>query len=109
MILCNGSILGGVGAGLAIQGFARLGLLDSKAPGRLLAYLGSRSYSIYLVHVLVGSNLARLLLRLNWVTETFLVLVGFFRRGPGRQHHCRRDPLSIDRMAHAPPRAENLL
>ncbi len=78
LVLCNGQLLGGVGAGLAIQGFARLGLLDSKAFGRVLAYLGSRSYSIFLVHVLIGSNLARLLLRLNWVTETYLVLVGFF-------------------------------
>ena len=78
LVLCKGHIMGGVGAGLAIHGLARLGLLDSKAQGRVLAYLGSRSYSIYLVHVLIGSNLARLLLRSNWVTETYLVLAVFF-------------------------------
>ena len=78
VLFCHGNILGGVGCGLAIQTFARLGLLDSKKLGRVLPYIGSRSYSIYLVHVLVGSNLARLLLRANWIPETFLVLVGFF-------------------------------
>jgi hypothetical protein len=52
--------------------------LDSKTLGRFLPYLGSRSYSIYLVHVLVGSNLIRLLLRLNWAPNTLLVLLGYF-------------------------------
>ena len=78
IVLCNGSILGGVGCALAIGAFARLGLLDSTVPGRILPYLGSRSYSLFAVHVLVGSNLARVLLRLNWVPETFLVLLLFF-------------------------------
>ncbi|HEX4143233.1 MAG TPA: sulfatase-like hydrolase/transferase [Pirellulales bacterium] len=78
VVLCQGSILGGVGGGLAILAIGRLGLLDFKMPGRFLPYIGSRSYSLYLVHALVGSNLARLLLHTNWVPETFLVLTAFF-------------------------------
>jgi len=78
VVLCKSSILGGVGGGLAILGVARLGLLDSRTRGRFLPYVGSRSYSIYLVHALVGSNLIRLLLRLNWAPNTLLVLLGYF-------------------------------
>jgi peptidoglycan/LPS O-acetylase OafA/YrhL len=78
LLFCDGRLLGGVGAGLVIQCFALLGLLDSTPRLRLLSYLGSRSYSLCLVHVLVGVNLARLLMRLDYMTETFLVLEAFF-------------------------------
>ncbi len=81
MVFCNGSILGGVGTGLVIIGFARLGRLESLQRGRFLLYVGSRSYSLFLVHVFVGSNLIRLLLRQQTIAETFLVLVGFFVAG----------------------------
>ena len=78
LVHCDASILGGVGSGLVILGCGRLGLLEAKTRGRILPYLGSRSYSLYLVHVLVGSNLIRVLLRLNWVSTTPLVLIGYF-------------------------------
>jgi peptidoglycan/LPS O-acetylase OafA/YrhL len=78
LLFCNGSILGGVGTGLAIEILARLGLLDGKQRGYFLRYVGSRSYSLYLVHVFVGSNVIRLLLRQQEISETFIVLVGFF-------------------------------
>ena len=109
LLLCKGSILGGVGCGLAILAIARLGLLDSKTRGRFLPYIGSRSYSIYLTHVLVGSNLARLLLRANWVPETFLVLTGFFVLSLAASHSRGGDPLSVGRVAHALPRPQNRL
>ena len=78
ILLAGGSILGGVGAALAIHAGAVLAQLDAKTPGRVLQYLGSRSYSIFLVHMLVGSNVARLLLRGDYVTKKFFVLDVFF-------------------------------
>ncbi len=73
---------GGVGTGLAIVGIRPAGTVGRKMQrGRILLYVGSRSYSFFLVHVFVGSNTIRLLLRQQAIPETFLVLVGFFAIG----------------------------
>ncbi|HTU24673.1 MAG TPA: sulfatase-like hydrolase/transferase, partial [Pirellulales bacterium] len=78
VLLCHDTILGGIGCGLAILAFGRLGLLDSKIRGVVLPYLGSRSYSIYLTHVVVGSNLIRALFLWSPLTKTLGVLLAYF-------------------------------
>ena len=78
LLFGNGTLLGGIGAALIIHGLVALDLLSLSPPGRILSYLGSRSYSIFLMQALVGRNVARLLLHLEGVTKTFLVLNAYF-------------------------------